>query len=262
MTDSFILHPYKRIKSNLVVMKQLIILVLGIFFAKFTVAQFTDSTRHYVGYTATGVFNKTNSSSSYLFSNNLKFSARQKNLSLNNATAYVYGWQQKQITNNDFSSSLDFNIYKTGSHFYYWGLAAFDKSYSLKINNRLQAGLGAAYSFIDKENAFVNVSNGILYEFSNLNLNDSVKNIYHILRNSLRVRHRFIINKIISLDGTYFWQPSFYDKKDYILKSTTTLSVKLRKWLNLIATANYNKVNLTQRENLLMTFGISAEKYF
>jgi hypothetical protein len=243
-------------------MKQLITLILGLFFAKFTVAQFTDSTRYYVGYASTGVFNKTNNSYSYLFSNNLKFSARKKNISLNNATSYIYGWQQKQITNNDFSSSLDFNIYKTGSHFYYWGLAAYDKSYSLKINNRLQAGLGVAYSFIDKENAFFNLSDGILYEASNLNLNDSVKNDYHILRNSFRVRHHFIVNKIITLDGTYFWQPSFYDKKDYILKSNTTLSVKLRKWLSLTTTANYNKVNITERESLLITFGISVEKYF
>jgi hypothetical protein len=243
-------------------MKKLLTLAIGLFFAKFTFSQFSDSVRHYVGFTSTGVFNKTNNSYSYLFSNNLKFSMRHKSISLNNATTWIYGWQQKQITNNDFSSTMDFNLYKAGPKFYYWGLAAYDKSYSLKINNRLQAGLGAAYSFIDKENAFVNISEGVLYEASNLNLNDTAKDVYHTLRNSLRFRHRLIFNKIVTFDGTYFWQPSFYDNKDYILKFTTTLSFKLLTWLNFTAAANYNKVNRTQRESLLMTFGISAEKYF
>jgi hypothetical protein len=256
------LHSNIKINIEPLVMKLRIICTLGLFCAKFTSAQFTDSTRHLLSYASTGIYNKTNNSKSYLFSNNLKFSVRKKSISLNSATTWLYGWQLKQISNNDFSTSLDFNLYKTWPHFYYWGLAAYDKSYSLKINNRLQAGLGAAYSFIDREDAYVNLSNGLLYEGSNLNITDSVKTIYNTLRNSLRIRHRFHINKLTTFEGTYFWQPSLYDKNDYILKAGTTLSVKLRTWLSLTAAANYNKVNRTKRESLLITFGLSAEKYF
>jgi hypothetical protein len=67
---------------------------------------------------------------------------------------------------------------------------------------------------------------------------------------------------MVILDGTHFWQPSFYDGKDYILKTNISVSVKLRKWLNLSSAAVYNKVNRTQRENLLITFGLVAERYF
>lgn len=231
-------------------------------YAKPALCQFNDTTRYLVGYTATGVVNRTSTGSSYVFSNALKFATRRKSVSLNSASSWVYGWQQQKRTNNDYASSLDFNLYKTFTHFYYWGLANYDKSYSLRINNRWQAGLGAAYSIVDRQTAHFNISNGILYEASNLRINDSVKNVYRILRNSLRIRYRFVISSIIILDATHFWQPSFYDKTDYILKSNTTLSVKLRKWLDVTTTAAYNKVNRTRRENLLITFGLNAEKYF
>ncbi len=243
-------------------MGKLILSLLCLFFAKVTLSQFTDSTHYLLAYASTGVINKTNNSHSYVFSNTLRFATRKKSISLNSSNSWIYGWQQENLTNNDFSSSLDFNLFKTFPHFYYWGLANYDKSYSLKIVNRLQAGLGVAYSFIDREAAFFNISNGILYEASKLNINDTVINKYQTLRNSLRVRSRFVINNMIVIDATQLWQPSFYDKKDYILKSSFGLSVKLVKWLNFTTAVDYNRVNRTQRENLLITFGLSAEKYF
>ena len=186
----------------------------------------------------------------------------KKSITLNNFNNWTYGWQQRKLTNNDLSSTLDFNLYKTLRHFYYWGLMAYDKSYSLKIINRWQGGLGVAYSFVDRETAFVNLSNGILYETGSLNVGDTAKTGYSTLRNSLRFRYRFVINGMITLDGMHLWQPSLNDGNDYILKSNTSLSVQLRQWLKLTAAFNYNKVNRTQRENLLMTFGLTAERYF
>ncbi len=233
-----------------------------LFFAKLVFCQFNDSTHYFISYASTGTINKTEHSNSYLFANALKFSTRKKSISLNSANTWLYGWQGESLTNNDFSSVLDFNVYKAIPHFYYWGLANYDKSYSLKINNRLQTGVGVAYSFVDMETAFFNISDGILYEASDLKINDSVNNKYNTLRNSLRIRYRLSFNKILILDGTHFWQPSFYDGRDYILKTNISLSVKLRKWLNLTSAAVYNKVNRTQRENLLVTFGLVAEHYF
>jgi hypothetical protein len=243
-------------------MKKLMVMAAALFCATLSFSQFNDSTHYMASYASTGVINKTNTRSSYVFSNILKFAMRQKSTTLNNFNSWTYGWQQRNLTNNDFSSTLDFNLYRTLPHFYYWGLTAYDKSYSLKINHRWQAGLGAAYSFVDRETAFVNISNGILYETGSLNVGDTAKDRYRTLRNSLRLRYRFVINNMITLDATHFWQPSLSDKKDYILKSNTTLAVRLYKWLNITAAANYNKVSRTRRENLLMTFGLAAERYF
>jgi hypothetical protein len=36
----------------------------------------------------------------------------------------------------------------------------------------------------------------------------------------------------------------------------------LQKWLRLTSSLTYNKFNLSQRENLLWTFGMTIENYF
>ncbi len=215
-----------------------------------------------VSYAAAGIVNKTAANSSYVLSNVLKAGVRKKAVALNNYTSYIYGWQPHKLVNNDVSSTLDVNLYKTGRHFYYWGLGAYDHSYSLKIDSRLQAGAGVAYNFMDKQDAFLNVSNGILYETSKLRVNDSTTERDGTFRNSLRLRYGFRVNNLLSVDATHLWQPSLSTASDYILKSNLNVSLKLSKWLNLTTAASYNKISRTRRENFLVTFGIAAEKYF
>lgn len=243
-------------------MKKVVLGLCILFSVTSSHAQFSDSTHYMVGVTSTGVINKTNTGSSTVFSNGLRFGVRRKSITLNSTNSWVYGWQQHDLLNNDFSSTLDFNLYKEPPHFYYWGLANFDKSYSLKIKNRLQTGLGVAYNIVNTEKAYLNISDGLLYEAGNLTLTDTTNDKYTTYRNSLRVRYRFVISNIVMLDATHFWQPSLENWDDYVLKTNMALSVKLRKWLSLTTAANYNRVTRTQRENLLVTFGIVAEKYF
>lgn len=225
-------------------------------------AQFSDSVYHYINYAATGIINKTNAANSYVLTNALKFNISKKSVRLNSSGSWIYGEQQKLLTNNDFTASLDFNLYKTFNHFYYWGLSNYDKSYSLKIINRLQTGLGIAYNFYDRPNAAVNISDGVLYESSNLQITDTTTRAFKIFRNSFRLRYRFIVKEVIVLDGLHFFQNSFSDHNDYIIKSVSNLTFKVRKWLGLTTSVTYNRTQITNRENLLITFGLSAEKYF
>jgi hypothetical protein len=243
-------------------MRKGILLAAGLVYAVLSFSQFSDSTHYLVSYASTGVVNRTNNSNAYVFTNALRLAARKKSIALNSANNWIYGWQQQNLTNNDVSSLLDFNLYKTFPRFYYWGLLNYDKSYSLKIIDRLQSGLGVAYSFVDRESAFFNISNGLLYETSTLKVDDTSKTAYQTVRNSLRVRYRYVFHNVIIVDGAHFWQPSLRDKTDYILKTNFSLSAKLLKWLNLTTATTYNKVNRTQRENLLVTFGVTVEKYF
>jgi len=230
----------------------------------FTVkAQFNDSIHHYIRYAVTGIINKTDDTRSYLLSNTLRYNLRGKNRSLNFNGSHVFGQQNKTTSNNDVSAALDVNLFpKDSAKIYYWGLLNYDKSFSLKINGRVQTGIGLAYNFIDNSTRFFNVSEGVLYEKSDLKRPDGSKDVYQILRNSLRVRYRFTINGMIVLDGTNFLQNSLKNQHDYIIKSSNTLSVKMRKWLSIATTVTYNKLNLTSRENLLITFGLIAETYF
>ena len=225
-------------------------------------AQFNDSIHYRVNFGTTGIINKTNDGSSYVLSNALRLNLKKKDFTVNSTSSYIFGQQEKKVTNNDVSSTLDFNLAKTFKHFYYWGLANYDKSLSLKIVNRLQTGIGGAYNVVDKPDAFLNLSEGIIFETSNLKINDSTFEKYSTFRNSFRIRYHWVLKEIIVLDGMNFFQPSFSNSNDYIIKSVNSLSVKLRKWLNFTAAVNYNKVQLTKRDNLLITFGFTAEKYF
>jgi hypothetical protein len=226
-------------------------------------SQFNDTVNYYVNFAATGIINKTNDGSSYVSNNSFRFSLYKKNVSVNTTHGLVYGKQQDNLTNRDLSSALDFNLYSKPQHFYYWGLGNYERSFSLKINHRLQAGLGIGYNVIDRENALVIVSDGILYEKSDLYDNvESGENRHDIFRNSFRIKFRFLIGKAVTIDGVDFLQHALSDRHDYIVRSNTNLSVRLVQWLSFTTSVTYNKLNSTQRENLLVNFGLRIEKYF
>ncbi|TDH28112.1 DUF481 domain-containing protein [Segetibacter sp. 3557_3] len=225
-------------------------------------AQFNDSTFYHTSYSTTGIINKTNDVSSYVLTNAFRFNVSRNDVRLNANASWIYGSQQSRLTNNDFTSSLDFNLYKTLPHFYYWGLATYDKSFSLKIVERYQAGLGAAYNVFDKPDFALNISDGVLYENSNLKINDSTNNRYRVFRNSFRLRYRLVVKEVIVLNGTNLLQNALNANNDYIVNSVNSLSFKLRRWLSLTASSTYNRIQRTNRENLLLTFGFTAEKYF
>lgn len=224
-------------------------------------AQYNDSTFYHVSFAPTGSINKANGNTAYLLNNNLKFNIRKKVISFNFTNTWIYGRQNAGLTNNDYSSFVDFNLYKGPEHFYYWGLVNYNTSYSLKINNQLLAGGGIAYSFIDKPNAYLNLSNGLLYDTSDL-LIDGNRSVYHTYRNSLRLAMKFNINNIIAIESSTFLQNSLDRRYDYIIRSTNSLQLKLRSWLSVSSTLNCNRQNRTNSENLLFTYGLNFEKYF
>lgn len=237
--------------------------VISFLFCQISFAQFTDSTHYYINYSSAGIINKTNQIRSYVLTNSLKFSVSKKNYSLNSNSSWIYGKQQDLVSNNDFSSALDFNIYTKNEHLYYWGLAGFDKSVSLKINNRVQTGLGVGYNIVSKPKSIVVLSDGFIYEKGNLFINDAYGNdIYETVRNSLRLKFRFVVHDILVIDGSDFYQPSLSSWDDYVIKSNTNLTLKIKKWLNFTTSLTYNKLSRTQRENLLFNFGIAIEQYF
>jgi Protein of unknown function, DUF481 len=227
-----------------------------------TVAQYSDSVFYYTGLTSTGTFNKTTTSSSYLVNNMAKFGARKKALAFNSTNTWLYGRQGNALTNNDFSSVCDWDLYKTFPHFYYWGLLTYNSTYSLKINNQLQAGIGGAYNVVDKKMLTVNISDGIIYDYSDLILGEGQREIYGTPRNSFRLRIKYTIKDRLVFSGTGYLQNSLMDQNDYIIKSDVNLSIKLNKWLSFTTAYGYNQVTRTKSESWLLTYGITVERYF
>ena len=225
-------------------------------------SQFTDTTNYVLNYTTGGSVNTTDDSKTYLLNNAVRFGIKKKTISLNFNNNWVYGKQNRQLTNNDFSSSLDFNLYRTFPHFFYWGLVNYNTSRSLKINNQLLAGAGAAYSIYDRPNAYLNISDGILFDSSDLILESGINDVYQTYRNSLRLTFNFVISKIIVVSNSSFLQSSLNNSDDYIIKSNSALSFKLNKWLSLTTNYNYNRISRTARENSLLSYGLTFERYF
>lgn len=236
-------------------------ILLVLFASGVSHAQYNDSIHHYTGYTSNGTYNKTATSSSFVLSNALKLGIRQKDLACNGNVSWLYGEQQQKLTNNDVVATADVNLYKTFPHFYYWGLGNYTSSYSLRIIDQYQAGVGIAYNFLDNKNAYLNLSDGILYENSNIIVGDSTDR-YSTYRNSLRLSFRFVIMDAVTISSMSFYQPSLSSSVDYIIRSNASLGIKVRKWLSLSTTYTYNKVSRTGRENTLLNYGLTVEKYF
>jgi hypothetical protein len=229
---------------------------------------YEDTTRYKYSYSGTGNFNNTNSVNSYLLSNAVTFSAAKKSRTIDLSTAWVYGGQQGNLTNNDFSATAALNLYKTIRHFYYWGLVNYNTSLSLQINHLIQLGFGPGYNVIDKKQASLIVSDGILFEKGDLQDilygtpqgNVTQQDRYQVFRNSLRIKYHFVIHDRISLDGVELIQHSLVTIHNYILNLNASGSVKLRKWLSVTVAFAFNKFTRTRSENTLLTFGITITR--
>lgn len=221
-------------------------------------AQFNDTTHYHLNASATGSINQALGNNTYLLNNSFSFAIKKKDFSLNSANTYVYGKDNNALTNNDYSSILNFNLYKTLPHFFYWGLVNYNTSYSLKIFNQLLAGAGIAYNIVDRKNFTINFSDGVLYDQSDLVTNSD----YHTWRNSVRFLAYLNVKDILTFETSNFLQNSFSNRPDYILRTTTTLGLKIRKWLSFTTAYTYNRMHITNSSNLIFTYGLTVDKYF
>jgi hypothetical protein len=237
-------------------------LLLVLLQARIGVCQFNDSINYYANLSSTGILNKTNNGNSYVLNNSFRFNIYKKSVAINTINSWMFGKNQERLTNNDYTAGLDVNLFKNERHVYYWALANYEKSYSLKINYRLQSGGGVGYYILDKADFVVQISDGILYETSDLYDAENTANEFEILRNSFRLKFRVTGWNVLTLEGSDFIQHALADKHDYIIRSNTNLSVKLRKWLSITLAVNYNKLSVTGRDNFLLNYGLTIEKYF
>jgi len=257
-----VFKPIRRSVKIKYMNKRFITLLL-LLISSVSFAQFTDSTQYRIQATIGGNVNRTDESKTYLLNNALKFGIGKKRFALNLNAGWLYGNQDDKLTNNDVNTTLDFNLYHSDSRaFYYWGLGNYLSSYSLNIKNQGQLGAGIAYSFIDNEKNYLNVSNGVLFELTNRFINDLTSEEYTTFRNSFRVSFKWTPKDFIVLSGMGLIQNSLQYKKDYILKANSAITFKIFKTLGLTSALTYNRFSETRRENFLLTYGITFEKYF
>jgi hypothetical protein len=224
--------------------------------------QFNDTVSYNVGISSSGTYNKTNTNIAYLLNNSVKAGLRREDVSLNTSLKYLYGVQQQKKVNDDLNMVIEINLYKTFPHFNYWVLFNYNKIYSLRINHQLQAGGGIAYNIIDRKNFTFNISDGLLYDYNDVLLNDVGREVYDTPRNSFRLQVKSSFRDLLVFQVSGYLQNSLQRSDDYIIRNDASLSLKLVKWLNLIAKSSYNQYSRNNRENLFMTYGLSFDKYF
>lgn len=225
-------------------------------------AQRADSLPRTVRLGLLGNLNRSNSNTAYLLKNDAGFSTKNSRRKFNLDAAWLYGEQGSRLTNNDVTATADFNLYPDSSRLYYWALANFTSSYSLRIVAQGQAGAGAAFNFVDSKKAWLNLSEGLLYETSRVNKGDTASTKYYTFRNSLRLSYKFELGPLVTLRGSNFWQPALGKPDDYILRTVNSLGVKLNRWISFNASLTYNQFKRTNTENLLFTYGLFVEKSF
>src|SRR5688572_29601667 len=133
-------------------------------------AQFSDTVNYYINFAGTGNLNRTNTGSTYLFNNAMRFQIDKKKFSINSMASHIYGKNPTLKTNDDFLAILNLDILKGVQKFYYWGLTSYEKSFSLKVDNRFQAGAGVGYTFVNNDKANLELSDGILFETTDLGI--------------------------------------------------------------------------------------------
>src|SRR5688572_21770195 len=84
-----------------------------------TFGQFNDSTNYFLSYAASGMVNKVNDGTSHVVNNTVRFNVYFKRISLNITNGWIYGKQLDKLSNNDFFSIADLNLFKDERHLYY-----------------------------------------------------------------------------------------------------------------------------------------------
>ncbi|GAO43393.1 DUF481 domain-containing protein [Flavihumibacter petaseus] len=222
-----------------------------------------DTTHFFLFVNGSGNVNRTNDGTTYVFNNSIRFNVRGKVLNLNTLNSWVYGENPTKKTNNDFISAVDLDVFRETRRWYYWALAAYETSYSLRIRDKVQTGGGIGLNVIRKPEGSLILTDGLLYERNVLmDVDQYGRQRYETVRNSFRVKFHVALKDRFRIEGSNFFQNSLSDGDDYIIRSNTVASLRLYKALNLTMTLVYNRTNITARENLLFTYGLAFEKKF
>ncbi|WP_111629171.1 DUF481 domain-containing protein [Larkinella arboricola] len=121
---------------------------------------------------------------------------------------FAYGRQNQQLNEREFLA--DFRAsYLHERRFYYLGFGATEVSNLRKIRNRLTGGAGVGYKLLSRKNAYLSVTNVLLYEYTDFISNTAEVQDVNVLRNSTRVFGEYQWDDgRYSVNHTLFLQPA------------------------------------------------------
>jgi hypothetical protein len=224
-------------------------------------AQFNDSTRYYLGYSLTGSYNKNHLNTSFVLSNSLQFKHKAEDLLYNLNLRHVLGKQQYRTVNNDFTGLFDVNRFLFFPGFYTWGLASYSSLFSVNVDHQVQIGAGIAYNLVNKKRFKLNLSDGIIYDFSQIRVSDSIPLTYGTYRNSVRLQVKLFVKEFFTLQSAVYVQHSLKTSHDMIIRGEGELILHLSDVIKGNMKVQYNQFSLTEQKSLFITWGILLNKY-
>lgn len=238
--------------------------LLLFFISKKIAAQPNDSAKfHSLKANLGGTINRTAEGFAYLLQHNASYQYREARNAVNVRGQHIFGQSLGQVTNRDYNFGFDYNRFlNENRRWYVWFLGAYNSSYSLRVLSQWQAGAGIALNVIDRSDMWLNVSNGIIYEYSEIvDASEAIIN-YNTPRNSLRINFGGKFQDRIEYKTLHFWQPSLRHANDFIFTSNSSISYQIWNGLRFQLSFIYNKVSKTAKENMVFTYGIAWSSNF
>ncbi|MDE3182670.1 MAG: hypothetical protein KGM16_04555 [Bacteroidota bacterium] len=93
-------------------LKKIILIFSSILYTQLSFCQFNDSVHHHFSFSSTGIYNKTKDLKSFVLNNAISYEVNKKRIALNTGASWIYGTQNKQLSNNDFSAAANVDYLK------------------------------------------------------------------------------------------------------------------------------------------------------
>ncbi|WP_229321016.1 DUF481 domain-containing protein [Larkinella knui] len=122
--------------------------------------------------------------------------------------SFAYGRQNQLLNEREILADFRTTILQE-RRFYYLGFGAVEISNLRKIRQRLTGGGGVGYKLLSRKNAYLSVTNVLLYEYTDFITNSAEVKDINVLRNSTRVYGEYQWNNgRYSVTHTVFMQPA------------------------------------------------------
>lgn len=182
-------------------------------------------------------------------------------LKFSSSPSFIYGQQNKQLNEREVFADFRTTVLYEKT-LYYLAFGSFEKSNLRKINERFIGAAGVGLKLIQKKNAYLSVTNVLLYERTDFMINKDIpdKNLW---RNSTRFFGEYTMaDGKMSISHTIFLQPSITEKNfrwngNLIFRYQITKRTAIRSTIE----NSYESVVLSDRKNndFRWTFGVVFE---
>lgn len=194
------------------------------------------------------------------FSSALDFN-NSKIIKFSSSPSYIYGQQNKVLAEKELFVDFRTSILHERK-FYYLAFTSFEKSNLRKINDRFIGAAGVGLKLVQKDHAYISVTNVLLYEKTDFEINEKFPD-RNLWRNSTRLFGEYTFHDSkLSLSHTLFLQPSITEK-NFRWNGNLTLKYQLSKHISFrtLVENSYESIVVPGRQNndFRWTFGIAYE---